>query len=769
MNTSIAVPAPPFDLVLSHWDRTFPPTHSKRILCFSLPKDANKEQIVDHLHIALHHTVQRVPFLAGSVVPFSSEEDDRPWLRNISPEGAAYLDVKDLSEKLSFQGLADSQFDQQLFDADELCSLPQVAYVQREPVDVCRIQANFIDGGLLLVVQIVHTVIDGSGVTECIKLFSESFRRAQAGELGHPLLKTESKYTEDRTTLVSGNGLPGAIENHPALTTSAFAHGKIFGIENACHTYRISHEALIALKQAASPQHPKDNNDWVSTGDAIAALIWRSIMLARHHAGHLPAESASYCGQPYDCRKLLGLPGSYFGNAMYIFRSALQFAELSKPEEGLRAAARAIRADVTAMTVDKIRDMVAFMERTSKESHTRLSFMEDLASSAIIYTSHFGFNIHELDFGPAFGDGRIKAFRHPARGTTVGAVIVMPKLIDGSCEFMITEQPDTLRYLAEDPVFQRFTNDKEVPVTSDIVPATTGVPPTTKITNSKTIDTQASNGICLNVAKPNSSLLCRNIEASHGGTIAVIELNRPEAKNAISKQMLEDLNVQIDRIYSGAKENQVRALIISSAVDDVFCAGADLKERRRMTLDETRAFLTSLRHTFSRLALLPIPSIACVSGLALGGGLELALCCHFRIFSGNAVVGLPETQLAIIPGAGGTYRLQKLVGMQHALDMILTGRRVEAVEAARMGLCSRLVVIDADAESVRKATTTSGLSLAQGIAKGGPIAVRAALSALAGGSEEAENAAYDVVLPTQDRITALQHFGKGISPVFAGI
>lgn len=161
MNKSIAVPAPPFDLTLSHWDRTLPPTHSKRILCFALPKDANKEQIVDYLHIALHYTVQRVSFLAGSVIPFSEEEGDRPWLRNISPKGAAYLDVKDLSEQISFHDLAESKFDQQLFDADQLCFLPKVAYVQQEPVDVCRLQANFIDGGMLLVIQIIHTVIDG--------------------------------------------------------------------------------------------------------------------------------------------------------------------------------------------------------------------------------------------------------------------------------------------------------------------------------------------------------------------------------------------------------------------------------------------------------------------------------------------------------------------------------------------------------------------------------------------------------------------------------
>ncbi|KAH6723202.1 hypothetical protein BKA61DRAFT_6782 [Leptodontidium sp. MPI-SDFR-AT-0119] len=139
---SIAVPAPPFDLELSYFDRILPPTHSKRILCFSLPQGVDKERIIDQLHIALHYTVQRVPFLAGYIVPFSEEEGNRPWLRNVSSQGSAYLDIKDLTNSMSFEALATANFDQELFDADQLCSLPQVAYIQEEPVEVCRVQVN---------------------------------------------------------------------------------------------------------------------------------------------------------------------------------------------------------------------------------------------------------------------------------------------------------------------------------------------------------------------------------------------------------------------------------------------------------------------------------------------------------------------------------------------------------------------------------------------------------------------------------------------------
>lgn len=429
------------------------------MLCFSLPENINKEQIVDQLHIALHHTVQRVPFLAGSVVPNSEEEGNRPWLRNISPNGQAYLDVKDLSDQMSYADLAKSNFDQKHFDADQLCSLPQVIYIQQEPVEVCRFRVNFIQGGVILVVQILHTVIDGSGVTECLKIFADYFCKAQSGEIAHPLETGKATYVSDRTALVSGGGRVGAIENHPAFTTSAFAHGDIRGVENACRTFRISRKGLVDLKKAASPEFPRHGDDWISTGDALAALIWRSILVARQRAGILNADAVAKFGQPVDCRRLLRLPKPYFGNAFYIMRSDMPFEALTDSRAGLRTAASLLRTDVKAVTADRIQDLVALMERIRLESHTRLSFQEDLGSSAIVYTSHFKFNIYDMYFGPAFGDGRVKAFRHPERGTIVGSVIVMPMLPDGSCEFTITESVETLRCLETDALWTLYTSN----------------------------------------------------------------------------------------------------------------------------------------------------------------------------------------------------------------------------------------------------------------------------------------------------------------------
>lgn len=188
----------------------------------------------------------------------------------------------------------------------------------------------------------------------------------------------------------------------------------------------------------------------------------------------------------------------------------------------------------------------------------------------------------------------------------------------------------------------------------------------------------------------------------------------------------------------------------------------------------TAAFLASLRATFSSLARLPIPTISALAAPAFGGGLELALTTNMRVFGSNTVVGLPETRLAIIPGAGGTYRLPALIGLSRARDLILTGRRVAAPEAYFLGICDRLIEItqeDLEHEgAARKKVLSEAVKLARDICEGGPIAVKAALAAVEGCAlgEKAENAAYEVVVKTKDRDEALVAFREKRKPVFRG-
>ncbi|TGO38052.1 hypothetical protein BHYA_0083g00310 [Botrytis hyacinthi] len=280
------------------------------------------------------------------------------------------------------------------------------------------------------------------------------------------------------------------------------------------------------------------------------------------------------------------------------------------------------------------------------------------------------------------------------------------------------------------------------------------------------------------------------------GTIRVLSLCRPEARNAISIQLLQELRAHVDDIAAqyDAEGNEIRkvrpqgedgptrALIITSEVDGVFCAGADLKERATFTPEMTQTFLHNLRSTFTKLSALPIPTISAISSVALGGGLELALCTHMRVLASTAVVGLPETRLGIIPGAGGTHRLPALIGIGRARDLILTGRRVSGPEAYFLGIADRLVEVkenegEGEGEGKEKgdmmkrakeAVLKEAVHLAGTICEGGPVAVRSALKAVGWAREDVENDMYGRVVGTEDRDEALAAFREKRKPVFKG-
>ncbi|CAK7267166.1 hypothetical protein SEPCBS119000_002402 [Sporothrix epigloea] len=307
-------------------------------------------------------------------------------------------------------------------------------------------------------------------------------------------------------------------------------------------------------------------------------------------------------------------------------------------------------------------------------------------------------------------------------------------------------------------------------------------------------------------------IIVTDLPAPGSGHIRVLELNRPAARNAISRALLAALRAQVDDVAqqydeSGREVEHVshvsqkgeknelgptRALVLASALDTCFCAGADLKERRTFTPDATMEFLTNLRGTLTALAALPVPTIAAVSSVALGGGLELALATHMRVLSSNAIVGLPETRLGIIPGAGGTYRLPMLIGVARARDLVLTGRRVSAPEAYFLGIADRLVEVAEEPQVTengepvkrteeerkqdlaalldrsRRAALSEAVRLAEEICEGGPVAVRAALEAVNYSAAAMENKMYDRVVATEDRDEALAAFAEKRRPVFKG-
>ena len=249
---------------------------------------------------------------------------------------------------------------------------------------------------------------------------------------------------------------------------------------------------------------------------------------------------------------------------------------------------------------------------------------------------------------------------------------------------------------------------------------------------------------------------------------AFLTLNRPEAANALSRLLVARLTAALgDLAAEIAGGSDLRALVITGAGDKAFSAGADLKERRTWTLDDTRVFLGEINGLMDALAAFPRPTIAAINGVAFGGGLELALAADIRIASEGAELGLTEVRLGIIPGAGGTQRLARIAGVAAAKELILTGRRIGAARARELGLVSEVVAAaELPAAAARWAAE---------VAAAAPLALGAAKRAIDQGMAVAlsdglkiERDRYEEVLVTGDRNEGLAAFAAKRPPVYKG-
>jgi methylglutaconyl-CoA hydratase len=195
-------------------------------------------------------------------------------------------------------------------------------------------------------------------------------------------------------------------------------------------------------------------------------------------------------------------------------------------------------------------------------------------------------------------------------------------------------------------------------------------------------------------------------------------------------------------INSIRSDKRARCIIFRSLVPGVFCAGADLKERMKMQQDEVGPFVAKIRRVFDDLAKLHVPVIAAIDGVAFGGGLELALACDARIAVSSAKLGLVETKLAIIPGAGGTQRLPRLIGVAKAKELIFTGRVLDGDQAKAIGLVNESLKQNEEGNAAYK----RALELAQEIAKNGPLAIQMAKLSIDSGSEVCNYLNYTIIL-----------------------
>ena len=255
------------------------------------------------------------------------------------------------------------------------------------------------------------------------------------------------------------------------------------------------------------------------------------------------------------------------------------------------------------------------------------------------------------------------------------------------------------------------------------------------------------------------------VSLTRRGAAAVITLDRPDRMNALSKEALVTLG---ECAREARRDPAVRAIVLTGAGEKAFCAGADLKERQGMTDDEVRAQLARYRREMGELDASPKPVIAAINGLALGGGLELALACDLRVAAPSAVLGFPETSdSGSSPAAGGTQRLPRLIGEARAKELILLGRRLTAAEALEWGLVNRV-------SPAGVSVLDDALSFIEPLTSGAPIALSAALSAIDASFDltlaqglELELACYEPCLTSEDRRIALEAFAQKESPIFA--
>jgi enoyl-CoA hydratase/carnithine racemase len=248
------------------------------------------------------------------------------------------------------------------------------------------------------------------------------------------------------------------------------------------------------------------------------------------------------------------------------------------------------------------------------------------------------------------------------------------------------------------------------------------------------------------------------------GEVTTLTLHRPEVMNAINLDLLRALTEEIEGIRS---DPAVRVVIITGAGDRAFCAGADLEERVGFDEGQVRGFLAKIGDLFRSIESLDRPVIAAINGVALGGGTELVLACDIRIASTDATLGLTETHLAVIPGAGGTQRLPRLIGPGKAKELIFTGQRIPAREALDIGLVNQIHEADVLLAECHK--------MAETMTKAGPIAIAQAKYAIDHGLDTdldsglaIESEAYEKTIPTADRLEGLAAFQEKRAPVYRG-
>jgi enoyl-CoA hydratase len=255
-----------------------------------------------------------------------------------------------------------------------------------------------------------------------------------------------------------------------------------------------------------------------------------------------------------------------------------------------------------------------------------------------------------------------------------------------------------------------------------------------------------------------------NILCETEGAVATLTINRPDKRNAVNAATVEEIDQALARVESNP---ELRVFILTGAGDKAFVAGADILELDKRDTVSGRIETRRRQEVYTRIERLEIPSIAAVNGWALGTGLELAMACTLRVAADNAVLGQPEVKLGIIPGAGGTQRLPKLVGMGRAMELILTGEPVRADQALAMGLVNRVVAQDQLMAEVAKLAATLAARPKLAIQYAKEAVLRFAEGSLAEGLAH-ESYLHALACGTHDKKEGIAAFLEKRDPKFTG-
>ncbi|QDS76206.1 hypothetical protein FKW77_008340 [Venturia effusa] len=453
---NILFPGPDFRIDLPRIDACHPVYYARRLLIFRCASDQQRERQLSAIKRGLRAMVQRCPLLAGKLSRLPPDEASKQvdeWRTIVPSEGLEFV-VKDLRKKLpSFAVLERKRFPPTDLKYDLL--VPIAKDVDSEG-PACRVQYSAIEGGTILCWAMSHSVGDGGTNNELIRVLAEEVMIASKG--GDEQGGGREMMDLDRNAVIDiDSGISFRVKDHPGYRAQPLPPTPKETLERASHPFRavkpevpliftLSPASLAKLKEDARPPAPA----WISTHDALVALIWRSqIQLHRQRspeAQALPESIPTTLFMPSDARGILGLPSSYIGNAVYQLSATLPLSTLLC-DNGLRNAALAIRQAILSVTPEKVKSYYAKM----REEWVEWAFLESYDTTGVAMgTAWTSGALYEFDWGDDFGN--MISYRMPDEAFNA----VLPRLMDGGAEIVVSVMPDEVDKLKSIESFMKY-------------------------------------------------------------------------------------------------------------------------------------------------------------------------------------------------------------------------------------------------------------------------------------------------------------------------